>query len=170
MTYGEAVNQAMLRLAREPNAVFVGQGVASDGVASYADLDGVPADRRVEFPVAEELQLGCGIGLALQGYLPVLVYPRMDFLLRAADQLVNHLDKLEAMTGGAFRPKVVVKTRVGPKAPLDAGPQHTQNHSAAFRRLLTNVDVLEPKTPEEVYAAYVRALRSPRSTLVVEGA
>ena len=169
MTYAVAVNRAMRRLSEEPNVIFVGQGVACDGVATYGDLDGVPMSQRVEFPVAEELQTGAGIGLALQGFLPVLVYPRMDFLLRAMDQLVNHLDKFPLLTAGAFTPRVILRTRVGPRRPLDAGPQHTQNHSKAFRRMLTTVDVFEPRTPEAVIESYLWAARSDRSTLIVEG-
>jgi pyruvate/2-oxoglutarate/acetoin dehydrogenase E1 component len=126
------INKAMLMLAEQPNAVFVGQGVRYGGVATYRDLEGVPDKQRIEFPVAEELQLGCCIGLSLQGYLPICIFPRMDFMLRAADQLVNHLDKLAAMSCGQFVPKVIIRTRVGSKTPLDAGPQHTNDHTDAF--------------------------------------
>src|SRR5688572_4413914 len=77
---GELLNQAMRLLAVQPSALFIGQGVAYDGVATFDSLDGVPMEQRLELPVVEELQLGMGVGLALQGYLPVLVYPRLDFL------------------------------------------------------------------------------------------
>jgi len=158
----------MLLLAAQPNAIFLGQGVASDGVAMYDDLNGVQASQRIELPVVEELQMGMGIGLSLMGFLPILVYPRMDFMLRAADALVNHLDKLAEMSRGQFVPKVIIRTRVGPKSPLDAGPQHTQNHCEAFQMMLTSVLVDEIRRPEEIMPAYGAAIRRTGSTIVVE--
>lgn len=161
-------NKAMRMLADAPNAIFLGQGVASDGVATYADLNGVPMAQRVELPVCEELQVGMGIGLSLQGYLPILIYPRCDFLLRAADQIVNHLDKLRILSAGAFVPKVIIRTRVGGKVPLDAGPQHTQNHTAAFHSMLHTVTVAQVVRPEQILVTYKEALARAESTLVIE--
>ena len=164
------IQQAMLLLAKQPGALFLGQGVAYPGVATYKDLTGVPEHQRIELPVVEELQLGIGIGLSLQGFLPILIYPRIDFMLRAMDQLVNHLDKLEQMSCGQFCPKVIIKTRVGPKAPLNAGPQHTQNHTEAMRSMLTEIDVVELIEPEQIETVYNIALYRPdsKSTLIIE--
>src|SRR5262245_58370758 len=116
-TAGQLLNHAMLMLAKEPNVIFLGQGVEYGGVATHAHLVDVPMDVRLEMPVAEELQLGIATGLALQGHLPICIYPRIDFMLRAADQLVNHLDKLPLMSRGDFNPKVIIRTRVGTKTP-----------------------------------------------------
>ena len=157
----------MLVLARA-GAIFVGQGVGYGGVASYTALDGVPDSQRIELPVVEELQMGISVGLALQNYLVVSIYPRIDFLLRAMDQLVNHLDKLEAMSGGQFKPRIIIRTRVGSRKPLDAGPQHSQDHTAAFRMMLTNVDVVRIERDAEILPTYEAALASARSTIVVE--
>ncbi len=158
----------MLLLAAQPRALFVGQGVAFGGVATFRHMEGVPAEQRVEFPVAEEAQLGYCTGLALMGFLPVCVFPRIDFMLRAADQLVNHLDKMEAMSRGDFCPKVIIRTRVGSKTPLDAGPQHTQDYTDMFARTLVNVDVIKVTLPSSILVAYKHALASKRSAIVVE--
>ena len=163
-----SLNAAMLLLAADPRVLFLGQNVVYDGNVMFKDLEGVPMDRRLELPVAEELQMGMSIGLALQGYIPVSVYPRMDFLLLAMNQLVNHLDKLEAMSLGQYRPKVIIRTKVGARTPLDAGPQHTQDHVEALRLMLTNVTVLRLTRAELAKVFYRTALRSVNSTLVVE--
>lgn len=162
------MNSAMQLLASDPRVVFIGQNVAYDGAWPYADLEGIPMDRRWELPVAEEMQMGMSIGLALQGYVPVSCYPRMDFLMLAMNQLVNHLDKLEAMSQGKYRPKVIIRTRVGPKTPINAGPQHTQDHTEALRLMLTNVDVIKLNRAQDASAVYRTALDSVQSTLVVE--
>lgn len=163
--FKQAVNEAMLMLARE-GALFVGQSVAYDGATMYETLAGVPAEQRLEMPVIEDFQLGYCIGMSLKGRLPVCIYPRMDFLLLAMNQLVNHLDRFCEM--GDFRPKVIVRTRVGPKTPLNAGPQHTGNYTEALSMMLRNIDVVELNHPADVLPCYLDAVISKRSTLVVE--
>lgn len=163
--FKQEVNKAMCMLARLPNTVFVGQSVAYDGAAIYHSLEGVPAARRLEFPVVENLQLGYCIGLSLSGKLPICVFPRMDFMLLCMDQLVNHLDKLPSF---GWQPKVIIRARVGEKIPLNAGPQHTQDHTSAFRKMLTSIELIRVELPEEVAPAYKRALDSKHSVLVVE--
>ena len=152
----------------DAGAIFIGQGIAADGVATFADFADVPADQKIEFPVAEELNVGVAIGMSLAGLLPVVSLPRMDFLLRAMDQIVNHLDKLEEMSVGQFRPKVIIRVRVGKRTPLDAGPQHTGRYTEAFRLMLKNMDVEEIERPDHIMPAYTFALRSPYPSLVVE--
>ena len=166
LSYTEALTQAMGRLAADPRTLFVGQAVAFDGQAAYATFRDVPRERRIEMPVCEDFQMGFCTGLALQGYLPVSFYPRWDFLLMAANQLVNHLDKIPAM--GAFRPKVIVRTAVGRAAPLDPGPQHVQDHTAAFRAMLRTVAVLEIRTERDIAPCYEHALRVAGPVLVIE--
>jgi pyruvate dehydrogenase E1 component beta subunit len=162
------LNQAMLMLAAQPRSLFIGQGVAADGVATYADFEGVPMEQRIEFPIAEELNVGYAIGLAMMGYLPVVCIPRVDFLLRAADAIINHLDKIEQMSVGQWNPKVIIRTRVGSKTPLDAGPQHTQRHTEAFRHMLTNVNVWEILRPSEILPTYECVTLGTKSSIIVE--
>lgn len=158
----------MLALASHRQTLFIGQNVVYSGNVMYSHLEGVPMEQRIELPVAEELQLGMTTGLAIQGFLPISIYPRFDFLMRAMDQLVNHIDKIETMSCGQFKPKVIIRTRVGSKTPLDAGPQHTQDHSEALRLMLTNVVVEKIVEPGDILPVYEAALKRTKSTLVVE--
>lgn len=164
----ELLNQAMLMLADQPNALFLGQNVTYDGNVMFKHLTGVSMKQRLELPVCEELQMGMSTGLALQGFLPISIYPRMDFLLLAMNQLVNHLDKMNEMSRGDFTPKVIIRTKVGSKTPLNAGPQHTQNHTAAFDYMMTNLAVAEITNLDEILPVYQRAVNRPQSTLIVE--
>jgi pyruvate/2-oxoglutarate/acetoin dehydrogenase E1 component len=164
--FDSAVNAAMRMLAQDSRTLFVGQSVAYDGATMYYSLDGVPQDKRLEMPVIEDFQLGFCIGLSLMGRIPICIYPRFDFLLLAMNQLVLHLDRFCEM--GDFRPKVIVRVRVGPQAPLNAGPQHTGNYTRAFAMMLRNVKVVEVNTAQDVERCYRAALARPQSTLVVE--
>lgn len=149
LSYAEEVTKAMEWLGKQPMTLFVGQQVRFDGQRLHATLKGVPMERRIEMPVAENFQMGFCTGLALEGYIPISVYPRFDFLLLAADALVNHLDKLPLM--GGFRPKVIIRTAVGSSRPLDPGHQHTQDHTDAFRIMLKTVEVFEIEEPLKDY-------------------
>lgn len=153
-------------LAADPRTVFVGQSVRYDGTAMYASLDGVPMEKRIEMPVVEDFQLGFCTGLALMGRVPVCLFPRMDFLLLAANQLVNHLDKLPRY---GWSPKVIIRTVVGSTSPLDAGPQHTMDHTWAFRAMLgPSIGVLSCFTADDVAWAYTYAMQGGDSFLIVE--
>lgn len=166
MTFKQAVTDAMTMLAQHPKTVFVGQSVRYDGQAQFDTFSSVPMDKRIEMPVAEDFQLGFCTGLSLQGYLPISFYPRFDFLLLACNQLVNHLDKIPLMSG--YRPKVIIRTCVGQTKPLNAGLQHTQDYTDAFRMMFHTVRVDRVHTPDDVKRAYNMALDYEHSTIIVE--
>ncbi len=169
LSYKKELSKAMAMLAEETATIFIGQGVVHPDVTPMFDtLYGIPLSKRIELPVMENTQMGMSIGLALQGYLPVSIYPRMDFLLLAFDQLINHLDKFEELSHGEFNPKVIIRTSVGAIKPLNPGPQHCQNHTGMLIEGLTNIDVMELTKPEHIVPAYLVALNSPRSTVLVE--
>lgn len=162
MGYFEALTRAMALLALDPRALFVGQSVKFGGQRAHATFAGVPPERRIEMPICEDFTVGFCTGLALQGYVPLCFIPRWDFLLLAANQLVNHLDKL------APQAKVIIRTAVGAREPLDPGPQHTQNHSLAFQLMLNNVRVVELFEADAVLPEYKAALERAGPTIMVE--
>lgn len=155
----------MQRLAKNKKVIFLGQQVASEDF--YGTLKGIPMCRRIEMPVAEEMQVGLSIGLSLEGFIPVSIYQRMDFLPRACDQLVNHLNLINDMSRGLFRPKVIIRTTIGSKAPLDVGPQHCQDLTKMFQAVL-KFPVLKVTTPDEVNYAYNLAYVADTSLMVIE--
>ena len=165
LSFKEEVNRAMLALAKDDRVRFYGQSICYDGAAIFNSFEGIPIMQRVEMPVIEDFQLGFCIGISLHGIIPICTYPRMDFLVLAMNQLVNHLDKLPLM---GWRPKVIIRTCVGQKTPLDAGPQHTQNHVTALRLMLKNVEVHELTYAEQVVPCYMEALADDRCHLIVE--
>jgi len=169
LNYKEEIIKAMRLLAEDERVIFIGQNVIYSGaVAIHQTLIDVPESKKIELPVAEDMQMGLSIGLSLEGYIPVSIFPRMDFLIIAANQLVNHLDKIEAMSCGCFKPKVIIRTGIGSTKPLNPGPQHCQDHTMALKALLTNVDVVKLVEPDTIVPTYKRALESNRSTILIE--
>ena len=164
-SYSSELASAMRMLADDPRVVFVGQGVRYNSHRMFGSLEGIPMERRIEMPVAEDFQMGFCTGLALEGMVPVALYPRWDFLLLAANQLVNHLDKLYRF---GWHPKVIIRVAVGATAPMNPGPQHTQDHTRAFRKMLQSVKAHRLTAAESVFPAYRHALNSRHSSIMVE--
>jgi len=160
LNYLDELTDAMTRLGQQPNTVFIGQGVRYPGHALFKTLEGAPIEKRIELPVAEDMQMGMSIGLAMTGKTVIAIYPRMDFLLCAINQLVNHLDKgLYQMPG-----KVLIRTCVGATKPIHPGAQHCGDYINALRLLLWNVDVISLEHTDEIKGAY----EIERSAVIVE--
>ncbi len=157
-------------LSSKSNTLFMGQAIGFSGHAISNTMKNVPQEKRVELPVFEEIQLGIATGMALEGWVPVTCFPRFDFFILSLNQLVNHLDKMQNMSNGDMRPKVIIRVAVGSKIPFSAGPQHTQNHTDSIRSMLTEVEVVEIKEPEEVFDAFKKAYErnDGKSTLIIE--
>jgi pyruvate/2-oxoglutarate/acetoin dehydrogenase E1 component len=166
--YHAALKETMAILSTERNVIFVGQGVGCAGTTMTDTLDGVPKDKLLEFPVAEDLQMGTAIGMALGGWLPVCIFPRWNFLLCAANQLVNHLDRLSMYSNGAYNPHVIIRTAVPIVSPFYPGPQHSDDFTEAFEKMLYNVRVIRLTTPDSIGREYARAAKALHSTLLVE--
>jgi pyruvate/2-oxoglutarate/acetoin dehydrogenase E1 component len=172
MTYFDELIRSMDWLASDPRTLFLGQSVKWDGHSLFKSLKNVPDHKRLEMPVAEDFQMGFSLGLALQGVIPVSIYPRWDFLLLAANQLVNHLDKIPQVSRGGFEPRVIIRVSVGSTQPLNPGPQHCQDHTKAFSKMLQTVEVIDLQAASDIFPAYYRAMTRADgySTLLVEHA
>jgi pyruvate/2-oxoglutarate/acetoin dehydrogenase E1 component len=170
MKYFDELKRSMEWLAQDERTLFLGQAVEVPGTAMSNTVKDIPLARRLELPVAEELQMGMTVGLALQGHVPVSIYPRWNFLLLAVNQLVNHLDKLGAMSAGGYRPKAIIRTGIGSERPLHPQHQHVGDFTDAFRLMCTTVEVIRLDEPAQIFPAYQKALLRDdgRSTLLVE--
>ncbi len=166
MKYKDAVKQSMEMLARDEKTVFIGYNITR-GSRAYGSLNNIPLEKCLETPVAENLMIGLSMGMSLKGYKPVVFFERHDFILNALDALVNHLEKIESMSNGEFRPKVIIRATVGGKTPFYPGPQHTQDFSEVLKKLI-NFPVYELQTPEEIIKRYKEAKDSKTSMMLIE--
>lgn len=170
MKYFDELKRSMEYLASDPRVVFMGQAVAVPGTAMSNTLKGVDPSRLIELPVAEEMQMGMTTGMALAGQVPVSIFPRWNFLLCGMSQLVNHLDKLQAMSDGGFKAKAIVRTGIGSERPLHPQHQHVGDFTEAVRAMCSTIEVIRLDEPDDIFPAYRRALQRDdgRSTLLVE--
>ncbi len=170
MKYKDELIRSMEFLSQDNRTIFIGQSVKYSGNAIFNTLESIDDSKKIETPVFEDVQMGISTGLALNGFVPVTCYPRFDFLILACNQLVNHLDKIEYMSKGSMKPRVIIRTSIGAKEPLDGGPQHTADYTQSFKKMLTNTKVVSLNEPEDIFPAFEEALLGNdfHSTLIIE--
>ena len=157
MSYKTELIKSMNFLSKKKDTIFIGQSVSYSGNSMFNTLVNVPSKKKIELPVFEDVQMGMSIGLALKGFVPITCYPRFDFLILAMNQIVNHLDKIRAMSRNEMRPKVIIRTSIGAKVPLDGGVQHTQDFTKIFKDILKEIKVIKLNKASNIFKEFSEA-------------
>jgi len=166
--YLDALTEAMKLTMEDDKTIFIGQQIVYYGNPMSKTIEGLPKERMIETPVMEETQMGMTMGLAMTGHQVVTFYPRWDFLILACNQLVNHLDKLEVMSDGEWKPNVIVRVGKGSDKPLDPGHQHKADYTEAFEKIVTNCTITKLDKVDKIVPAYERALSEGGIHIIVE--
>tara|TARA_B100001778_G_scaffold96235_1_gene78621 strand:- start:6031 stop:6657 length:627 start_codon:yes stop_codon:yes gene_type:complete len=157
LRYKNEIIRSMEWLAEKDNTIFLGQAVNYSGNAMFNTTKTIPTEKRIELPVFEDVQMGMSLGMSYEGIVPITSYPRFDFLICAVNQLVNHVDKMTIISEGQYQPRIIIRTSIGSRIPLDAGEQHTQDHTQAFKNLLKRVHVVVLDEWHDVFPAFEHA-------------
>ena len=145
--YGTAILSAFEYLLENYPEVFViGQGLWSPWYVgnTMTDLEkkfGV--DRIIDTPVSESACTGAAVGASLAGMRPIVVHPRMDFMLYAMDAIVNQAAKWSHMLGGQAHPGVTIRSIINRGG--EQGAQHSQALHAWFAHV-PGLRVVMPST------------------------
>ena len=157
LKYKNEIIRSMEWLAEKDDTIFLGQAVNYSGNAMFNTTKDIPNDKKIELPVFEDIQMGMSLGMAYEGVVPITSYPRFDFLICAVNQLVNHVDKMTIISEGQYQPRIIIRTSIGSRIPLDAGEQHTQDHTQAFKNLLKRVHVVVLDEWHDIFPAFQHA-------------
>ena len=157
-------------LAKNERTIFLGQAVKVPGTAMSNTFKEIKPNKLIELPVAEEMQMGMTNGFAINGLIPVSVFPRWNFLLLAMNQLINHLDKIKLMSNNEYKTKVIVRTGIGSEKPLHPQCQHVGDFTDAVRKMCSNIELIKLNEAKDIFPAYKKALEREdgKSTIVVE--
>jgi pyruvate dehydrogenase E1 component beta subunit len=135
--YGTAIKHGFEYLLQNYQEVFViGQGLWSPWYVgnSMTDLDKKFGKTRViDTPVSESAVTGAGVGAAIAGSKPIVVHPRMDFMLYAMDAVVNEAAKWSYMFGGQASAGVTIRSIINRGG--EQGAQHSQALHAWFAHI-----------------------------------
>jgi pyruvate dehydrogenase E1 component beta subunit len=146
--YGTAILSAFEYLLKNYKETFViGQGLWSPWYVgnSMTDLDKkFGKDRVIDTPVSESATTGAAIGASLAGMKPIVVHPRMDFMLYAMDAIVNQAAKWSHMFGGQAHPGVTIRSII------NRGGEQGAQHSQALHAWFAHVPGLRVAMPSTV--------------------
>jgi pyruvate dehydrogenase E1 component beta subunit len=154
-----------MNMLTDKNAIHIGYAVKFGN--ALGALTDVPEDRKIETPVAENLMAGLAIGMSFEGFRPVIYFERHDFMLCAADAIVNHINHIERISHGEYKCPVIIRACVTDAGPFYAGPTHSQDFTEAFKSMVS-FPIYTPTTGAEVLDAYTKAAASQRPSMVVE--
>ena len=137
ITYSEAILEGFKYLLDNYPEVFViGQGLWSPWYVgnSMLDLDKIYGKKRIiDTPVSENAVTGAAVGASLCGAKPIVVHPRMDFLLYAMDPIINQAAKWSYMFGGQSNPQLTIRSIVNRGG--EQGAQHSQLLHSLFAHI-----------------------------------
>ena len=170
MKYFEELKKSMNYLAKNERTIFLGQAVKVPGTSMSNTFKEINPNKLIELPVAEEMQMGIANGLAINGLIPVSVFPRWNFLLLAINQLINHLDKIKLISNDGYKTKVIIRTGIGSEKPLHPQYQHVGDFTDAVKKMCTNIEIIKLNEVKDIFPSYKKALEREdgKSTIVVE--
>ena len=168
MKYFDELKRTMTWLGEKPDTIFIGQAVADAGTAISNTLKDVDIKKLIEFPVNEDMQMGMSIGMSLNGYHPISIFPRWNFLLLATNQIVNHLDKISLMSDNPYKTPLIIRTSIGSERPLHPQHQHVGDYTNIFKQMCPNIDIYRVDEPEQIFDTYSNAYESKKPTLIIE--
>jgi pyruvate/2-oxoglutarate/acetoin dehydrogenase E1 component len=165
-TYKDELIKSMTILGEKHDTIFIGQQIIYPGNPMSTTLINVPKEKMVELPVMEESQMGMSLGIAMTGKTVITFYPRWDFIILAANQMINHLDKYELMTGK--KANIIIRLGKGSDKPLDPGHQHKGNYLEEFESMCANMKFHDLTDISKVSIAYNDAYLSGGIHVLVE--
>ncbi|HWP36936.1 MAG TPA: transketolase C-terminal domain-containing protein [Gemmatimonadales bacterium] len=157
--YGQAIRDGFEYLLSTRREVFtIGQGLWSPWYVgnSMTNLDvQFGRDRVIDTPVSELATTGAGLGAALCGYRPVVIHPRIDFMLLAVDQIVTQAAKWRYMFGGSVNVPLTVRGIINRGG--EQGAQHSQALHAWFAHI-PGLRVVMPATAKDARDLLIAAV------------
>ncbi len=169
VTYAQAICEAMdEEMARDKNVLLLGEDVGFLGgnFKTAVGLREKYGDLRVkDTPISENSFLGMSLGMALTGLRPIVEIMFSDFLLIAADQLLNQIAKIRYMSGGQVRVPLTIRTTIG------AGRSSAAQHSQSLHAIMCHVPglkVVVPSSAAEAKGLLKTAIREDNPVVFIE--
>lgn len=165
--YVDAISDALrIVMRRDPTVVLMGQDIAEYGGVFKVTRGFVEEFGRARVrntPIIESGAIGAGLGLALDGFHPIVEMQYGDFASCGFNQIANNLAKTHYRWGA--RVPVVVRMPIG--GGLHAGPYHSQNVESWFTNI-AGLKVVAPATPFDAKGLLIAACEDGNPVLFLE--
>ena len=169
LTYSLAINEAFHQMMNiDPSVFLMGQGTKSPwyvGNTAQGLLKRFGEKRVIDTPISENAITGAAVGAALAGMRPIVVHPRMDFMLYAFDPIINEAANWCYMNGGNLPVPVVIW------GIINRGGEQAAQHSQALHAMFAHVPglkVVMPATPYDAKGLMVAAIRNPNPVVYID--
>lgn len=169
LTYAQAIREAHAQLLdADPRVFVIGQGLSSPWYAggSLDQLDReFGRERMMDSPVSENAVTGLAVGAALAGMRPIVFHPRMDFMLLAADPIINQAANWSYLFAGKVSVPLVIRAVINRGG--EQGAQHSQALHAMFMHV-PGLKVVMPSTPADAKGLLCAAVDDPDPVLYID--
>jgi pyruvate dehydrogenase E1 component beta subunit len=170
MSIVEALREAIRgEMARDPRVFCLGEDISIPGGYGGAftvtlGLEKQFPERMIDTPISEAAIFGMACGAAAMGLRPIADVQYGDFLLCAADQIVDNIAKLRFMSGGKLQLPLVMRAPVGVTG---RGAQHAQNLESYFLSC-PGIKIVAPATAYDAMGLLRTAVRDEDPVLIFE--
>ena len=169
ISYSDAINKTLDYLLSTDNSVIViGQGVKSPwyvGSTCNGLADKFGEERIIDTPISENGITGVSVGASIIGMRPIVVHPRMDFMLYAFDPIINQAANWHYMSGGKANASLVLW------GIINRGGEQAAQHSQALYSFFAHIPglkVIAPSTAYDVKGLLISAVRDPNPVIFID--
>lgn len=156
-----------LEMERDDKVLVLGEDVGRNGgvFGATRGLQRTFGSQRVrDTPISEMAFTGMSVGLAMEGYRPIVEIMFVDFIGVCLEQVYNAAAKIPYMTGGALRMPIVFKTAGGC---IGSAAQHSQCLWGTFAHL-PGLKVVAPSSPYDSKGLMAAAIESDDVVVFIE--
>jgi pyruvate dehydrogenase E1 component beta subunit len=165
----QAVQQALYNeMTLDETVVVYGQDVGVEGGVFRATVGlqkAFGSERIFDTPLSESAIVGSAVGMAINGFKPVVEIQFMGFIYPAVNQIVSHVSRYRNRTRGERHLPMVIR------APYGGGIRALELHSESTEAMFAHIPGLKvviPSTPYDTKGLLISAIRDPDPVLFLE--
>lgn len=169
ISYRDALNEAMFEEMRDDVSVFVYGIDVADHKRIFGSTNGLVEefgeDRCFSTPLSEDAMTGFGLGAAINGFRPVHVHMRVDFMLLAMSQITNMIASTQYGSAGKLKVPMVIRAIIG------RGWGQAWQHSKTLHSWFAHVPglkVVMPSRPYDAKGMLKAAIRNDNPVIFIE--
>ena len=169
ISYVQAINETLHQMIEKDKSVFlIGQGVNTPwyaGESTIGLLKRFGPERIFDTPVSEDGITGAAVGAALAGMRPILFHARIDFMLYAMDQIINHAANWYYMFGGQLSVPLTIW------GIINRGGEQAAQHSQALQAMFMHIPglkVVMPSTPYDAKGLLVASIEDDNPVVYID--
>ncbi|WP_286170742.1 alpha-ketoacid dehydrogenase subunit beta [Bacillus sp. NTK071] len=169
MTMVQAITEALkVMLEEDESTLVIGEDVGRNG-GVFRATDGLfelfGDERVIDTPLAESGLIGTSIGLAMNGFKPVVEIQFLGFIYPGFNQLITHATRIRTRTQSRYTVPLTIRV------PYGAGVRAPEIHSDSTEALFTHIPglkVVVPSTPHDAKGLLISSIKDPDPVLFLE--